>query len=414
VVPHSSYNQNRNEFTFIEQAIENLVKVNDDYAKRDLDQKRKLRHELLRRMVLGEYNSTDQMSALLHYTGFSSQTNKFACLLMLDEQDRTLEPNALNFIQSSIQKEIWVINNRYVILCIFDASMTDTLWISESENMIQEIKNSQADFCYYCVSTLHEGLDGIHNCYDETILLSEYVRTVHKNENKIIRYDFLEYHRIDAFFDYPIDTELQLIQAMKTGDSGRLNEIFSGIYQKNFIDRRLPVTMIRQLVYTIKGTLIRSMNITGSFATRDVGWIIDALFSEDTFDEILENAILISRHLCIAVRDQKNTEIDQTKEKISAFLYQNYMKSTLTLYDLAVFMNISERTMYDLIKDRFNMTFAKILENIRIQKACEFLRTGSLSIKNVAQSVGYVSDNTFRSAFKRVMNMTPGEFLLSI
>jgi YesN/AraC family two-component response regulator len=406
--------RNQNEFTFIEQAIESLVKISGDYVKRDLEQKEKLRHELLRRLILGEYNSADQMSKLLDYTGFPAHTHKFACLLALDEGDRTLEPNALDFIRSSIQKEIWVINNRYVILCIFDASMTDALWIAESETMIKEIKNSQGDFFYYCVSALHEGLDGIHNCYDETLLLSEYLRSIQKNETRIIRYNLLENHRIDTFFDYPIDMELQLMRAMKTGDTGRLNEIFSWIYQRNFVDRRIPVTMVRQLVYTLKGTVIRAMNILGASTARDTGWIVDAMFSEDTLDGILENAILISRHLCAAVQDQRITEIDQTKEKISVFLYQNYMKSTLTLHDLAVSMNISERTMYDLIKDRFNTTFAKMLEGIRIQKACELMRVGSLSIKNVARSVGYANDNTFRSAFKRVMNMTPGEFLLSI
>jgi YesN/AraC family two-component response regulator len=354
------------------------------------------------------------MSKLLDYSGFSVQTNKYACLLVLDERDRNLEPNDLDFIQSSIQREIWVINNRYVILCSFDKLMTDTVWITGSETMIEEIKNSRGDFFYFCVSALHEGLDGIHNCYEETILLSEYIRTIQSDKNKIIRYDILEYHGIDAFFDYPIDTELQLMQAMKTGDTVRLNEIFSAIYRKNFIDRRLSITMIRQLVYTLEGTIIRSMGITGSSASLDIKWILDAMFSEDTLDGILENAILISRHLCAAVQDQKKIENNQVKERISAFLQQNYMKSTLTLYDLAVAMNIPERAMYDLVKEHFNITFAKMLENIRIQKACELMRIGSLSIKNVAQSVGYTNDNTFRATFKRVMNMTPGEFLLSI
>jgi AraC-like DNA-binding protein len=118
--------------------------------------------------------------------------------------------------------------------------------------------------------------------------------------------------------------------------------------------------------------------------------------------------------LCGALNARQKSETEHLKDKISDFLSHSYADSSLTLYDVSVYMGIPERALYDLIKVYFNTSFAKMLESIRIQKACELMRTGAVSIKSVARDVGYASDNTFRTAFKRMMNMTPGEFLLSI
>lgn len=48
---------------------------------------------------------------------------------------------------------------------------------------------------------------------------------------------------------------------------------------------------------------------------------------------------------------------------------------------------------------------------VRIEAACEMLSDKSLTIKAISEKVGYSSDVSFRRAFKRVLGISPSEFI---
>ena len=111
------------------------------------------------------------------------------------------------------------------------------------------------------------------------------------------------------------------------------------------------------------------------------------------------------------LRGDEDRRDDHLEEAIYTFLLENYTNANLSLVDLVAPLELSERFLYDFIRERFNSTFAKLLEALRITKACSLLRDGEASIKDVAIRVGYNNDHTFRLAFKRMMDVTPSEYL---
>jgi hypothetical protein len=90
----SSPRESRNEYTLIEQGLEKLVKANDSYQFQSIEQKQKLRHELFSRLLLGQYNSIEQITVLLDYTSFSSSSYKYAVIMAEDEQNTPPPPQS--------------------------------------------------------------------------------------------------------------------------------------------------------------------------------------------------------------------------------------------------------------------------------------------------------------------------------
>ena len=57
-----------------------------------------------------------------------------------------------------------------------------------------------------------------------------------------------------------------------------------------------------------------------------------------------------------------------------------------------------------------NENFSSYLERIRMDKACEMLM-GNMQVKEVSEKVGYLSDVSFRRAFKKRMGLSPSDYI---
>ena len=71
---------------------------------------------------------------------------------------------------------------------------------------------------------------------------------------------------------------------------------------------------------------------------------------------------------------------------------------------------ISERTLYYLFKTNAQETFLEFLTRYRIDKAKYFLLTTTMSISQVAESVGIKDHYYFSRVFKKHTGLTPLQF----
>jgi AraC-like DNA-binding protein len=91
------------------------------------------------------------------------------------------------------------------------------------------------------------------------------------------------------------------------------------------------------------------------------------------------------------------------------YMEQQYAEG-ITLSDLTDRFQWSERHFQRLFKQHTEQTFNHYLQNIRIQKSCEFLRSSQLTIHRIAESVGYKDIHTFNKLFKRIVGSTPSSY----
>lgn len=108
-----------------------------------------------------------------------------------------------------------------------------------------------------------------------------------------------------------------------------------------------------------------------------------------------------------AVSEDKDEEL--VKKQIEEKIEQEYSREEFNLAGLADWMNIPEKKLYRDFKKMFGVSFSSYLEVLRIRYAQEYLKEGR-TVQDVASSVGYSSDYSFRRAFKRVVGTAPSDY----
>jgi len=150
------------------------------------------------------------------------------------------------------------------------------------------------------------------------------------------------------------------------------------------------------------GTLLTKMQ--EEYDRRDMG------YSEILRAKLLEIIILTMRKI---VRE----EIDnfrKAKENTIVFSVMQYIRGHYQ--EKAVLGRFCEAYHYSCqyisrkFKQETGMTSQEYLQKIRIEKCCELLDAGDMSVQEIAEAVGYEDVKFFHKIFRRMLHMSPGEY----
>jgi DNA-binding response OmpR family regulator len=97
-------------------------------------------------------------------------------------------------------------------------------------------------------------------------------------------------------------------------------------------------------------------------------------------------------------------------EHLHKVINQNLENTELDVDHLAKFMNMSRPTLYRKISAISNLTPNELINISRLKKAAELLATTDYKIYEVADMVGYTSQNNFGRSFLKQFGMPPTEY----
>ena len=120
---------------------------------------------------------------------------------------------------------------------------------------------------------------------------------------------------------------------------------------------------------------------------------------------LLEILILTMRRV---LRSEGNTKNPLILEVLN-FADENY-QGPVSLGKFCQKHHFSLPYISRLFHEETGMTFRMYLQKIRIEKSCEFLRKTELPVSQIAGLIGYEDIKFFNALFKRIMQMTPGEY----
>lgn len=206
---------------------------------------------------------------------------------------------------------------------------------------------------------------------------------------------------------FPMETEIRLIQAMKSGSPDELASFFDRLMEENLAQRALGTAMLDELFDALRRSILRAVQESGD--ATDLRAAVESLELARSFAGLRGYAAQAQERLLHAAEKQTREENQQIRQALQALIDENLSNPLLSLYMLSEMVGISESALYRTFKDCFGISFSGYLEQCRINRAFELLK-GNALIKDVAEQVGYTSDHTFRRAFKRVMKVPPGQF----
>jgi len=92
-----------------------------------------------------------------------------------------------------------------------------------------------------------------------------------------------------------------------------------------------------------------------------------------------------------------------------------YLEEHITMNDLIDIMHTNKNYLSEVIARSEYQSFYKLINTMRIEHACELLQNdSSLKLEQVALESGFTSGSSFSQIFKRIMNVTPKEYISTI
>tara|TARA_R110000772_G_scaffold195602_1_gene306286 strand:- start:725 stop:1747 length:1023 start_codon:yes stop_codon:yes gene_type:complete len=105
----------------------------------------------------------------------------------------------------------------------------------------------------------------------------------------------------------------------------------------------------------------------------------------------------------------QNFHDDETIIDIQEWMHLRF-NTDINMLKLSQEFTLSQRSLNRRFKKATGLTPLQYLQEIRLEKAKELLKTSNLSIAEVAYNVGYPDSAYFSALFKRIVSLPPGEY----
>lgn len=131
------------------------------------------------------------------------------------------------------------------------------------------------------------------------------------------------------------------------------------------------------------------------------------LFDEEKIQAVAKIAVMLAKHLLL---DNLLTPTpEHHAERASAFIEQN-LSSPLCVQRISRGVGTSKSVLYKSFHAAYGCTVGEFINQKRVEKAAELLKSTTLSVDEVAQQVGYSSAAYFSRTFKRLKGKSPLRF----
>ena len=202
---------------------------------------------------------------------------------------------------------------------------------------------------------------------------------------------------------YSIQEQQKLANLILVSDLEGNDELLEEIYRKNFEQHSLSSSMQKLLYAQLIGTILNCSDAAAPASE------MDNLLQVDTPKVFFAQAKKLCRTISLQIRQKSENSTAKNMKEILAYIRENYMHYDLSLSYIALKYHMSESHLSTSIKKHLGQNFQNYVEQLRIDKANELMKSGSLSIQEISEQVGYLSPHSFRRAYKKVMGYTPSQ-----
>lgn len=121
--------------------------------------------------------------------------------------------------------------------------------------------------------------------------------------------------------------------------------------------------------------------------------------------EILSHSFLFKKEELVLC-----DEMDERVVKIKQYIEDHYQNGELSVRSIADEFHLSFNYISKYFKDRTGEGLAKYIILTRVEKAKELLLNTDETVNSIAEKTGFYGANAFIRTFKKIENMTPGQF----
>lgn len=171
----------------------------------------------------------------------------------------------------------------------------------------------------------------------------------------------------------------------------------------------IPVEKSYEIFYSVKVILRAAMEEMGIDGTEVNPVWMPNLTSMDNLLRFVGSL----RDLFSQISNKRIVEKNSKTREMVEWIHRNSLSESLTTYEIAREFNLSERKVYDLVKEYTGQGIHTYILKQRMKKAAELLCSTNISVAEIAQKCGYPAESTFYRVFKKYYGVTPFEYRTS-
>ena len=402
------YFDSTDQFMFLENAVSTLIDRSSSFQE-------SYDNEILRMLFLGENTLSASFQEKLLHSSIQLEDNLYVTgYLHIHNLKSTLTLSGQ--VMAGHLKEAWygeiyplsIDESNMIFLAVHKKKLADSTFLIYTKEILTSLStrlleetNCHIDFF---LSEPMRCYQNVHQSYEQCKKLAQNV--IKKSDVHVYTpEDLPPYQQI---YCYTIDHEIRLIQLIKHGTAEKLGEFLQELYTENFDRLLLSEGMKQDLINAIQKSIQRDLTLYQSDK------LISRIFSEinrvNSFDSL--RTLLLQLREAIQTHNNNTAKSDSEKIRYSILEYMqlNYANSNLNLQYMCADLGINETTAAKFFQE-LGSSFSSYLEKVRIEAACAMLSQKELTIKSISEKTGYCSDVSFRRAFKRVLGISPSEFI---
>ncbi|TVR57361.1 MAG: AraC family transcriptional regulator [Spirochaetaceae bacterium] len=214
-------------------------------------------------------------------------------------------------------------------------------------------------------------------------------------------------------FEYPIELERSFMNAVRCGDEATALGALDAVYAANFERHDISVEMAKCLVFDLVSTMVKTLaSITDE---HHVGFWdnvrpVRRLLGCETAGEIRTVMHDIIETVCRYVNTNKKSHNEALREKVAAYLGENYRDPALCTAGIATGLSMNSAYLTRFFKEQTGYGIAEFLTRYRVDRAKVLLAENGTSVRMIAELTGFSNANGLIRAFKRVEGVTPQQY----
>lgn len=379
-----------------------------------------LEHMFFEKLLIGGYNDENQILDMLKFIDQPKLQPplmlgiiRFEC--MESEMSVNEASAVVEYRQKAFAKCLSANKN------VFETSMNDCVIIFScgeySSDVIENQFKSTVDELYRIISeepTIHIKAVisvPVYHYIDIGKIYTQCRDIVQRYNNRctILRQQDIQITR----FSYPLDVETQLTNFTLAGNHEKVYELLESIFGQEHLSTHISHSW-SMLTLAICETLMRISQTLRVDISDKISEIEDVVISQSILnsrldEEIFDKVVDAFDFLLKSVANKQHSRTDDLIERIKQYIEKNYADADVTLANTAAHFSLTDSYLSRAFKESTGINFSNYLEKVRIKHVLEMIDTPA-PLNSIAAQTGFDHLYNLRSAFKRVIGMTPSEY----
>lgn len=256
------------------------------------------------------------------------------------------------------------------------------------------------------------GLEALPAAYIDAYTAAEYCILMNRtglNHHRDVTFDVS--NPSGYFYYYPLQVELRLTNAIKSGDCRQAQSVLDELFQVNFEQNTVPQKLAQCFMYDLISTIIRiiyDLNLTGDEDIENSIATINSLLDCRSIPGIRQGVGEIIVMLTDNVRERSTQR--SIADDVLRFVQENYADTNLDIPQIANCFALTPSYLSKRFKNAVGVGLLDYINQYRVNRAAEALVETELNIQNIAESCGFTNSNNFIRVFKKYTGVTPGKY----